>query len=73
MCYLATAANDSFLSLFRFEKEIFLRYLWICVFFVFSFFVLFLVFFFNELENSILYLNFSQDRFKFDVMTMVSS
>lgn len=66
MCYLATAANDSVLGLFRFEKEIFLRCLRICVF-------IFSCFLFNELENPILYINFSKDRFKFDVMTIVSS
>lgn len=72
MCCLATAAENSVLGLFFFEKEIILRYLWICVFFVFSLLFCFLSFF-NEFENPILYINFSKDGFKFDVMIIVSS
>ena len=37
------------------------------------FFSVFYCFLFSELENPILYINFSKDRFKFDVMTIVSS
>lgn len=67
MCYLATAANDSEFSAYSVLKR---KYFYDVFGFVYFFF---LVFFVNELENPILYINFCKDRFKFDVMTMVSS
>lgn len=76
MYYLATAANDSEFSAYSVLKrkdfyDVFGFVYFFFLFFVFVFF--FLVFFVNELENPILYINFCKDRFKFDVMTMVSS
>lgn len=70
MCYLATAANDSEFSAYSVLKRKYFNDVFRFVYFFFSFLFNFLVFFFNELENPILYINFSKDRFKFDVRTM---
>ena len=71
MCYLATAANDSEFSANSVLKRKYFYDVCRFVYFFFSFLFNFLVFFFNELENPILFINFCKDRFKFDVMTMV--